>query len=296
MPPKPAKLNLPDAIDRVRPGVVQIGMRVDPHEPPRTLGTGFIVDDRGTIVTALHVLDGGVDAMSKPAGKLTVPAFTAGLAHPNLVPLGEGQGFLGTQAFSYVDLDVLVVVPDHDLAAVRPTAESEWPPEPVDLGGGVSLTALCGVVELNSTRPRDGMSVAASGYPFASNSLVTNSGCIASGFYPNFDEIPEPERAPRPPGADEGIYLEVTHSPETPADRYLADIEVNGGNSGGPVYLTETAKVIGVCVSTRVALVRDRTGAPANLAGGPLLYSSGLTTVIPTPYVRGMLRDSRVTS
>ena len=296
MPPKPAKLSLPDAIDRIRPGVVQIGMRTDRGDVPTTLGTGFIVDDRGTIVTALHVIDAAVDATSTGTGQLTVPTLTAGLAHPNLVPLGQGKGFLATQAFSYAELITLVVVPDHDLAALRPTADSEWPPEPVDVGDGISITALAGVVELDSTRPRDGTSVAVSGYPFASNSLVTNSGSIASGFYPNFDEIPEPERAARPPGADDGIYREETYSPGTPSDRYLADLEVNAGNSGGPVYFTETAKVLGVCVSTQSALVRNPRGAPALLGGEPLLYSSGLTTVIPTTYVRGMLRDPRVTA
>ena len=69
------------------------------------------------------------------------------------------------------------------------------------------------------------------------------------------------------------------------ADTYLVDSEVNPGNSGGPVYLVESAEIIGVCVATKPAPVRDEQGNPVSINETKLYYSSGLTVVIPSRYV-----------
>jgi hypothetical protein len=61
------------------------------------------------------------------------------------------------------------------------------------------------------------------------------------------------------------------------ADSYLADMQVNGGNSGGPVYRVAEGGVIGVGVASRGAPTwtpdgrstaqRDDAGPAALLAG-----------------------------
>jgi S1-C subfamily serine protease len=293
-------MDLPDAVDTIRTSVVQIGVRTDAGSfPTHTLGTGFIVDDRSTIVTALHVLEAGADFASA-AGHRGEPEFVAGLPHPQLFKTGEK--LIAMQGFSYVDLKLLSAVPDHDLAAARLTENvvgGEWDSELVPVVEGVPVPPLAGVATLDPTRPREGSAVAVSGYPFAMNSLVTNSGCIASAFFPSFAEDPDADvREPQPQADDAGTRVrqeETSFEGPGPAERYLADLEVNGGNSGGPVYLVETATVIGVCVATRSAPV-TRAGAPVVLDGQVLAYSSGLTVVIPSPYVKAMLDDDRVSS
>jgi S1-C subfamily serine protease len=289
-------MDLPDAVDAIRPSVVQIGVRLDSGKLPRTLGTGFIVDERGTIVTALHVLKGGV-RLAQAAGVQDEPQFVAGLAHPQLF---EAGGTLhGMQGFSYVDLTLLSAVPAHDLAAARLNENvvgGEWDPELVPVIDGVPVPPLAGIAALDTTRPREGTSIAVSGYPFAMNSLITNSGCVASAFFPTFadDPIPDPPQQPDDEGIRGDVRVQEVFTPgPPPGERYLGDLEVNGGNSGGPVYFVDTAAVIGVCVATRSAPI-THAGKPVIVNGQMLAYSSGLTIVIPAKYVGAMLREQRV--
>jgi len=288
-------MELPDAIDEIRPSIVQIAVRLDPGKIPHTVGTGFIVDERSTVVTAWHVIEGGAQ-MARAAGITGPPQFVANLAHQQVFEAG-GHVY-GMQGFSHVDLDLLVAVPGHDLAGAR-LAENvvagEWDERLVPIVEGVKLPPLAGLATLDTKTPREGAAVAVSGYPFAVESLVTNSGTIATAFFPSFPGGPMPD-PPRPPADTPGeVRTQEILTPGPASNRYLADLEVNPGNSGGPVYLVDTAEVIGVCVATRQAPVY-LGNQPASFNGAPLTYSSGLTVVIPAPYVEAMLRDERVTA
>jgi hypothetical protein len=292
-------VSLEDAVHAIRPSVVQLSVRAEAGRLPRTLGTGFIVDERGTIVTALHVVKEGV-RFAQSVGHQGRPQFVAGLAHPQLFE--AGGKLYGMQGFSYVDVDLLSVVPDHDLCAARlkeNVVRGEWDPELVPVIDGTPVPPLAGVATLDTRRPREGATVAVSGYPFAMNSLITNSGCIASAFLPNFADDAIPDPPPQPP--DEGrtpgaVRMVETFTPgPSPGERYLADLEVNGGNSGGPVYYADTGAVIGMCIATRQAAV-TRGGRPVVVGGQVLTYSSGLTVVVPAIYVDAMLRERRVSS
>jgi hypothetical protein len=74
-------------------------------------------------------------------------------------------------------------------------------------------------VRLNTRRPRDGELVLTSGYPLDASVLVSNAGIVASSWSFDIAEMPIPNA---PPG----------FSRPDVADVYLADIEVNPGNSG----------------------------------------------------------------
>jgi S1-C subfamily serine protease len=122
----------------------------------------------------------------------------------------------------------------------------------------IQVRSEVGVASLNAERPPEGVPVASSGYPLSNSVLITNAGVIASAWA------------------------------TAPDDRYIADLEVNPGNSGGPVYLVEDGSVIGVCVATQTAPVRWR-GEPFSVQGAPLIYSSGLTVVIPSRHVLDLM-------
>src|SRR5205085_6189322 len=82
------------------------------------------------------------------------------------------------------------------------------------------------------------------------SSDVCSSDLFAGGPIP---DAPQPTEE----GAPGEVQWLETFTPGPPAaQRYLADLEVNGGNSGGPVYLVETAAVIGVCVATQSEIGR----------------------------------------
>lgn len=285
---------LTDAVAAIRPSVVQIAVRLERSELPRTLGTGFIVDERGTVVTAWHVIEAGVDLADPTREIESRPQFVAGLAHPQRIEVGEVV--YGMQGFSYVDLELLLAVPDHDLGVARlkdNVLAGDWDQKLVPVIDGVPVPPLAAAAILDTSRPPDGAAVAVSGYPFAMNSLITNNGCLASAFVPTFGDAPTLDAPPENEGTQGEVLLVEGPLPEHPVERYLADLEVNGGNSGGPVYLVETAHVIGVCVATRSAPVM-RAGRPMFVSGEMLTYSSGLTVVVPSTYVAEALRDKRV--
>jgi S1-C subfamily serine protease len=280
---------------------VQIGLRLNRRELPVVLGTGFLADDRATVVTAAHVLEQGMALANhvelQTGVTFDAPPFVAALAHPNVIETPNDGTFRSMEAFTYLDMDLLSMGTDHDIAAgrLKQNPFQGLDPEAIPVIGGVPHPPLFGIAELDQQRPREGATVAVSGYPLRTNALVTSSGIIASAW--TADLPPEPPRAEPKEGDDQGVHQEVTWSPGEVRDRYLADLEANPGNSGGPVYLQETGAVIGVCVATRPAPVRT-WGAddPAKLDGKMLAYSSGLTIIIPTGYVNAMLRHPHVAS
>lgn len=102
--------------------------------------------------------------------------------------------------------------------------------------------------KLEIARPQNGEGIAISGYPLTEPSLVTTAGTIASNW-----------------------ALDNGH------ERFLGDITANPGNSGGPVYLQKSGKVVGVCVAGKLTNTLDSLGNPADL-----LHSAGLTFIVPS--------------
>ena len=288
-------MNLPDAIDAVRPTVVQVSLHaVDPSSEFRerfgrsfihqTLGTGFFVSE-DYVITAKHVIDGGRQGLEQLDAERK--GMSVGVAQPNIDdPSGVSmRANFSTTSFSVAAEDEL-----NDLSLLK----LEVSPFRGEMSSGIVIRdepvpLLFAVAELDSARPRDGEHVGVSGYPLANPVLITNSGAIASSWASVTHEVPVPlpPELQTPPGF---VIPEFT-MPE-PADRYLADVEVNAGNSGGPVFRVVDAQVVGVCVATQNATVQFAcTGEPVELDGRSLVYSSGLTVVIPMSQVERLLDE-----
>jgi S1-C subfamily serine protease len=280
---------LTKAILQVRPSVVQIGIGFF-HLPERTkkyleknsdwqgsfcpdpcaafdqpMGTGFLVTEDGYVITAKHVMDalkkhpnlndkrGPLEfGPASPTVRIQMPLDNEiGVNRAVMPPEPIYRGYFSGFRFEEIDED-----PIHDLALLKLN------PNPftidVDLktpNGDVQKIVQVKPARLSLGRPDEGEPVAVSGYPLRSPVMVTTSGAIASSW-----EVDQ-----------------KTFSSHV-SDSYLADMHVNHGNSGGPVFSIVDGSVIGVCVSI----------VPDSLGSG--YYNSGLSSIIPAKYVIELLK------
>jgi S1-C subfamily serine protease len=256
-------IDLPEAIETIRPSILQVRV-----EPPResgpghhgaVVGTAFLVDPAAHAITAGHVATAAEEHAAQTGGDVTV-----GLAIPNI----ETSGLSFRASFQIIDCEVAQVDSRNDLALLKLRQN------PFESGRASGMTvspmvtevnALFGKATLQGARPHDGERVGVSGYPLAEPVLITTSGGIATSWGSNKVEI-------QPPEAPSSFTI-----PDI-KDVYLADVAVNPGNSGGPVYRVDTAEVIGVCTAFRIA-EGDAGGDIGRFA-----YNSGLCLVTPIMY------------
>jgi len=187
-----------------------------------------------------------------------------GMAIPNLT----GPPVTIRSSFGIVEAEVVEEDPRHDVALLRAADNpfsSGRSSGVQQVGSAVTVNPLYGLADFSDAPVRDGEHIAVSGYPLAEPALITTSGGIASAFGTDVAEV----QAPRGP-----VGLTI---PDT-ADSYLADVAVNPGNSGGPVYRTSDGTVIGVCVAFKVASAQLETQP------SPFFYNSGLSVVVPIKY------------
>jgi S1-C subfamily serine protease len=276
-------VNLSEAIEKVKPSIVQISLLATGLSPDlrskiqkpffnHAVGTGFFVSSEGHVITAKHVIDGGVEMLKQiQADEKNV---LVGLALLNTDTM-RGN-------FSLVDFDVVDTDSRHDLILLKLRSN----PFKGEVRSGIKigdkeLPLLFGVPTLNLNRPLDGLPIGISGYPLAETVLVTNSGGLATCWGTDIKEV-------NISGAPVDFRI-----PDI-ADVYLADVEVNPGDSGAPVYDIENSTIIGLCVGSKPAPIRDQNGSNVVVDGKQLVYSSGLTIVVPTTYIADLLNKNRV--
>ena len=260
-------MDLATAIKRVQPGIVQItllahgfprgGTIPQPTNLTRALGTGFVISLEGYVVTANHVVEEGFKILESIQSE--IKTLSIGFAYPNT------QQMRGN--FTLMDFDLIETDKIHDIALLKLKSE-EIPP----MFGNVPSLKLEPVI-LNLDRPEDGVAIGISGYPLNQSVLVTNGGFMATSWAFELQEL-------KLPGTPE-FYRKLDI-----ADSYLADINVNPGNSGGPVYLASDGSVIGVCVGYLPTTVRDDKGGVTNYH-----YNTGLAVVVPSRYVSDLLKN-----
>ena len=286
------RLSLPDAIQLVGPSVVAIQCVFDrlPEQTQDALrapfyrwvcGSGFIVNDEGYVLTALHVVEGF-------EGTTTVPIRQG--EKENQYPSGVGRLVAGIALHvdspsvqireSTSDIQMTVVDRDkkHDVALLKmvrsPFRNVRDPPMVLTRTEQVN-SPVPGIVMFDVARPAEGEGVAISGFPLYGLAMKTNSGTVASSW----------ETDKRQSGPQLGLV-----------DSYVTDVQVNPGDSGGPVYSVTTGAVIGLCDSFDIALVSqsDPSHSPVVINGKNLEYNSGLANVIPAKYLVQLLDKNKV--
>lgn len=244
-------LSLQDAIKLVSPSVVAIQCVFDrlPEQTQDALrapfyrwvcGSGFIVNDEGYVLTALHVVEGfeGTTTVQIQQGEKS-----------SLYPLGAGRLVAGIALHidspslqireSTVDIQMTVVDRDekHDVALLKmvrnPFRNMSDPPMVLTRTERVN-SPVPGVVIFDVARPEEGERIAISGFPLLGLAMKTNSGTVASSWETDKNQS----------GPQRGLV-----------DSYVTDVQVNPGDSGGPVYSVTTGAVIGLCHSFTTALV-----------------------------------------
>src|ERR1700692_508035 len=280
-------LALPDAIQLVGPSVVSIQCVFD-HRPKQTqealhvpfyrwvCGTGFIVNDAGYVITALHVIRMFEHTTAVPVGQQQVPmASGTGRLVAGIALHVDGQSIQIRESTFDIQMSVVDRDEKHDIALLK-MVRSQFrtmgdPPVLITQTEQVNAP-IPGVAMFDTKRPAEGEAIAVSGYPLDSGAMKTNSGTIASSW-----------------------ATDKNQKPGDLVDSYVTDMRVNHGDSGGPVNLVKTGAVMGLCNSFVLTAVTDENqDVVVTSARKRLVYNSGLANVVPAKYIVQILDKNNV--
>jgi S1-C subfamily serine protease len=240
---------------------------INDDDPDGPIGSGVIVrggtEDDGIVATALHVVR-------------DVAADQLRIGFP-VPPNEQARGDLTLIGARVIETDER-----NDLALLEMEHNAFLTlgvPHPS--GGTYPAT----VAELEGERPEDGEDVMISGFPMGYRYVLNSAGIIACSW------------------GDQGIdhYLEDAvpgFAANGPLDRYLVDISVNQGNSGGPCYRVADQRVLGICEALQLIEAEfgdhgshaDDDGVVAADASQPsVLQKADITFVVPAKYVIALL-------
>lgn len=229
------------------------------------LGTGFVINDNGFVVTALHVVEGIAEvAQTVSEGEHIVGV---GFAYPSR----ERNQVAEAGNFRVVKFDVVATDRRNDIALLKlQTNLFELPPERLRSSTGQELHI--GMARIDGARPADGRPIAISGYPLREAVLITTAGNIASASSTDIEGALVSD--------GRGGYL-----PTDRADRYLDDVQSNPGNSGGPVYRIDDGIVIGMLTGSRLRPV---------VGHNAISTSANLAVIVPSRFVLALADASGV--
>jgi S1-C subfamily serine protease len=183
------------------------------------------------------------------------------------IPTTSKGRVIFAQNFAATDGKVLARDERHDIALLKASLN----PFPNGFRNASFGLAPVKEVKFDTRSVRDGEPIFISGFPLSFLVLITTSGNIASS-----------ERF-------------TVQTPETVDDIYEADIHVNFGNSGGPVFDRDSRTVIGLCVAFQPSplLVPEvlPNGRPVQVAVG---VNSGIVYVVPNEYITELLKANNL--
>ncbi len=261
-------MSLAQAIEAVSPAVFKINVDYqvptsDPAQPiiRKYAGTGFFIGKNGFAITALHII--------RPAEipeQVSPAQITACVAMYT-----ESSGVKSRARFLCVDIDLVDYDSRHDLALLRLRNKNEVP-APINASDN-EIKPIFNAANIATRAPKDGTQIAVSGFPLSKPVLITNSGWLASSNGEYIDAIP-PTGMPDDTGSADN------------AEVYLADMRVNHGIDGGPVYSVENGEVIGVGTIFQKV--------PAEGTNESFIYKSGISLIIPSKYIRELVKKHKL--
>jgi S1-C subfamily serine protease len=242
-----------DSIEKVRPAVVQVSVRITDAILPNTVslskplqdcfsvipsvcvvGTGFFINDTGDVVTASHVADTVQQIIQVLETNGIHAEATIGVNEPNV----ETKNLIMASGTIGFPVSLIAIDAEHDVAAFRPSVNPFTNMPQTFSGPGTSglPEPNAAFVRLAVDRPRDGEEIFACGFPFGVPGLVTTSGAIASAWK---SEILETAKAA---------------GKTTAVGVFWVDLRVNPGNSGGPIFRMGDQSVLGMVVELKGSL------------------------------------------
>ena len=238
-----AQADVPEAIARVKPSVVIVGTFNATSSPRFSLrGTGFVVGDGNWAITNAHVIPDG--AQVDVDSKLVVQVRVENRGQP-------AQNELLTRQATVLEVDKL-----HDLALLQ----FDGAPVP-------KLTLR------DSDTVREGQSVAFTGFPIGGAlgfSAVTHRGMVSS-----ITPIALPSASSQQLNARTIASLRSGSF-----DIFQLDATAYPGNSGGPMFDTETGEVLGVINLVFVKGTKESA----------LTNPTGISYAIPSKYILQLLQ------
>lgn len=245
-------MSFPDMYARMKPAVVAI-TRIDEQsdKPFRIFGSGFCVDPDGIIVTARHIITGYYEKvmkapMPKHHNEVQKPIEKPDFSIVFFRKENDKYGAVYSKPMEYI-FPLEGDHPEDDVAILRmpkcpPMWGSSWP-----------------CLELGDLRSvREGDDVATCGYPLKWEPVGSTLPDLSRGIISRIDEKVEKDKK-----------WEVT--------KLVLDINVNPGNSGGPVFSTRSGKVLGLVSSERL---RDPDRVAPQIRG-PFRIPTGIVYCIP---------------
>lgn len=225
------------------------------------LGSGFVVSDRGHLVTAQHVVRNG----RKRLENLEIAADA------RLIAALPGAG--ADEDPIEVELSTLAEYPDSDLALLALVADPYSSRGDPRARGILEGERVDGVARLSIEPLEHGTAVMLSGYPAGQKQLSRIPGRLVDATF--LSEVGV-RNEPAPGWIDRMLARGI----------YLADVDTKLGYSGGPVFLADTGGVVGMCSAVMLLKVGDTGAAPLRF---PLRYHSQITVLVPAAEVARIL-------
>jgi transcriptional regulator with XRE-family HTH domain len=266
-PPKRGyRPGLPDAFDSIRPSIVAFASRAAMTAPggtplfPSIIGTGFVVDSSGIVVTNKHVVD---LLQALPPNPETGARSDMAIVWSNIERRNEGH----FQPLLFIDVKAYSVI--QSFSTVGPYYGETVPDLAFVQLNAKDLPAVTLAAEPNTLRA--GMPVATAGFPLGTDPLVG---------YGHVTQLS--------PFLRQGIVSSLYPFPCPNPHGFTVDIMTQGGASGSPVFLADSPEVVGiihagipgtnVTVAIPSLLIRDALNACTNgssldLNGVPTLQS-----------------------
>jgi len=271
-------MSLIESYAKVKPSIVAFCAKYS-NEPgygtggrfPTIIGTGFIIDSCGLILTNQHVVDAFGDQRAPsqntdPLDRVGAVFFDVSGDHIKC-PALEIVGVTKIASYTVIDPVFDIGPPDLALVAVK-----------------VKGLPSCQLSDA-PTRIEEGMKVATAGFSMGTSGLT--------------DRINGPVRQLAPVLQQGVISAKQPWAVETPHS-FVINVLVQGGASGSPVFDPITGVVIGVLsasrVEPRVVEVTDRYGNPAKDQDGNqyivcLRYPTSFSIIVPTYLIADKVSD-----